>query len=70
MTPESVKKFVATVDIREQYSKSCEVLAEVYPDKAGQFKWLSENYAKAVDAQTTDKVKDLMFNTTDSLLLK
>ena len=70
MTPESVKKFVETVDIREQYSKSCKVLAEVYPDKAGQFKWLSENYAKAVDAQTVDHAKNFMFNAADTLLLK
>ncbi len=70
MTPEKVKQFVEIVDIREHYKKSCDVLAQIYPDKAGQFKWLSENYAKAVNSQTKDKVMDVIFNTTDSLLLK
>ncbi|MGQ8336077.1 hypothetical protein ACUNWD_05955 [Sunxiuqinia sp. A32] len=68
MTPEKVKRFVEIVDIREHYKRSCDVLAEVYPDKAGQFKWLSENYAKAVDAQTIDPLKDAAFNKTDEIL--
>ncbi len=74
MTPESVKKFVETVDIREQYKKSCEVLGEVYPDKKGQLDWLAENYAKAVNGVTIDPlvnpVKDGAFKAVDSLLVK
>ena len=59
---------IDAIDIRKHYAKNCEILAEIYPDKEKQFKWLADHYAKAVSAQTTDIVKNKIINKADEML--